>query len=123
MFNSTYSQSLSWDHLPWERLQGDRYQWEGELQALVGVFSWPYVLVAAVATYVTLCSALRFRRLREMEARYGYTDRASLARMTNADAQAIVLADLTLEFPLVFELGGRFAIIKVSPEFDNRSRA
>lgn len=63
--------------------------------------------------YVLLCQLLRFRRVKNMQSHYGFTDRASLSRMTNDEAHAISKKISQLEFPTIYELGVRVALFKV----------
>ena len=72
------------------------------------------VLTSLLIVYLALCSLLRFGREKEMRRKYGYLDRASLARMTNDDAQAIVKYIIDLEFPFLYETSMKFALFKVS---------
>ena len=48
-----------------------------------------------------------------MQQKFNYPDQASLSRMTNVDAQAIIQYLGELEFPLVYEKSLQFAIFKV----------
>ncbi|EFX02057.1 hypothetical protein CMQ_2106 [Grosmannia clavigera kw1407] len=73
---------------------------------------WIGPLVAVVAGYVVLCSCVRFRFEKAMQRRFGYTDRASLARMTNDDAQAILQYIIQREFPQMYNLSLQFGIFK-----------
>lgn len=68
---------------------------------------WQVVVVATVG-YLLSVRALRFRR-RDSLREYGFTDRASLGRMTLQDAFAIQLPLAELEFPRSFVF---FAIFK-----------
>ncbi|KAH7023779.1 hypothetical protein EDB80DRAFT_807901 [Ilyonectria destructans] len=74
--------------------------------------SWPALILLGFASYAALCSLLRFRRLQWVRARYGYTDRASLARMTNQDAHEISKSLIYLEFPLFYDLSVRLALFE-----------
>ncbi|OAA65910.1 hypothetical protein SPI_02697 [Niveomyces insectorum RCEF 264] len=74
--------------------------------------SWPTVLFAVFAGYVLLCSALRFRFERAMRRKFPYPDRASLARMTLDDAQAILGYIIQYEFPYLYKLSIQFGIFK-----------
>ncbi len=65
--------------------------------------------------YVSLCSALRFRFEKAMRNKFNYPDRASLAKMTNDDAQAILDYIITREFPYLYNLSLQFALFKVCP--------
>ncbi|KAF9869665.1 hypothetical protein CkaCkLH20_12852 [Colletotrichum karsti] len=70
------------------------------------------MLAALFAGWVILCSALRFRRINNLQKRMGYTDRVSLARMTNDDAQIILRNMIEFEFPKFYTLALQFAIFK-----------
>lgn len=48
-----------------------------------------------------------------MRSRLGYTDRASLSRMTNKDSREIVQQITQYEFPFCYDLSLRFAVFKV----------
>ncbi len=80
-------------------------------QLLTSWSTWAAVLAA----YVGLCSLLRFRFERAMRDKFNYPDRASLARMTNDDAQAILKYIIEREFPYLYKLSLQFAIFKVGP--------
>lgn len=75
--------------------------------------NWPALILLGFASYAALCSLLRLRRLQSVRARYGYTDRASLARMTNQDAHEISKSLIYLEFPLFYDLSVRLALFEV----------
>ncbi|OLN96963.1 hypothetical protein CCHL11_07431 [Colletotrichum chlorophyti] len=76
--------------------------------------SWTVVstTVLLLAGWVALCASLRFRRIDNLQIRLGYTDRASLARMTNDDAQIILKNMIEFEFPKLYVLSLQFAIFK-----------
>lgn len=78
-----------------------------------GFLSWPALILLGFTSYAALCSLFRFRRLQSVRARYGYTDRASLARMTNQDAHEISKNLIYLEFPLFYDLSVRLALFEV----------
>jgi uncharacterized protein YqeY len=61
----------------------------------------PYIVVGLLA-YTLLCSLLRFQRRDAMLKQYGFTDRQSLARMTNTEAQEIMMYMSELEFPKIY---------------------
>lgn len=79
-----------------------------------GALSWGSYLVPVVLLYPIVCSALRFRRRDAMRKKFNYSDKASLSRMTNVDAQAIIEYIAELEFPKLFEMSLQFALFKVS---------
>lgn len=76
--------------------------------------SWPQLLVPAALAYLGLCRTLRFRRERALRRRFGYHDRASLAKMTAEEAQQIVHFLSSWEFPLFNFLALEFGLFKVS---------
>jgi len=70
------------------------------------------VVLAGFVAYLVIVYLLRHGRARSLQKRYGLTIRASFARMTTNEAQAI-LRDLTeLEFPTVFGFSIIFALFK-----------
>lgn len=79
----------------------------------LGLSSWVPILAATLICYAILCSSLRFRRIHKMRSRLGYTDRASLSRMTNKDSREIVQQITQYEFPFCYDLSLRFAVFKV----------
>ncbi|KAF3342591.1 hypothetical protein VD0002_g5584 [Verticillium dahliae] len=76
--------------------------------------SWPSVplLLAIVLGYLLLCQSLRFYHINALQKRLGYTDRASLAGMSNDDAQIILKHIMERDFPMFYELALQFAIFK-----------
>lgn len=48
-----------------------------------------------------------------MARKFNYPDKASLSRMTNVDAQAIMQYVAELEFPKLYEMSVQFALFKV----------
>ncbi|PHH62575.1 hypothetical protein CDD81_6890 [Ophiocordyceps australis] len=74
--------------------------------------SWAQLLFATFVPYIVLCSLLRFRRLRRLQAKYNFPDRASLSRMTGTEARAIHHHCSAYEFPFAFDYGLRMAIFK-----------
>lgn len=75
--------------------------------------AWLIGVPAVLGLWVILCSSLRFRNEKAMLRRYNYQTRASLAKMTNDDAQQIVKYILDSEFPLIYKLSLQFALFKV----------
>ncbi|TDZ28089.1 Mycophenolic acid synthesis protein B [Colletotrichum spinosum] len=73
------------------------------------IFIWA---VALVAGWVVICAGLRFKRINGLRKQLGYTDRASLAHMTNEDAQIILKNIIEFEFPKFYLLALQFAIFK-----------
>ena len=90
--------------------------------AMHGVFSplgravnsqWILLVVLGLLAYMALVRLLRHQRAKSMPRRYGLDGRASFAKMTTDQAQAI-LKDLTeLEFPKIFGFSIIFALFKV----------
>lgn len=76
--------------------------------------SWASMAVLALLAYMGLCSFLRFKRHQSLKSQLGFADRRSLSRMTVPDAQRVMADITTLEFPLMYDLSLRFALIKVS---------
>lgn len=83
--------------------------------SLSTVASWPS-LVTIFVLYVALCRSLRFRHEKAMLRRFKYTDRASLANMSNDDASEILKSIIVYEFPKLYHSSLQFAIFKVSRE-------
>lgn len=75
--------------------------------------AWLVGVPAVLGLYVILCSSLRFRNEKAMAQRYHYPTRASLAKMTNDDAQQILMNILDYEFPLIYKLSLQFGLFKV----------
>lgn len=76
------------------------------------VWTWRVLLIQGFVAYLAIVYLLRHKRARSLPKRYGLTTRASFARMTIEEAQAI-LKDLTeLEFPKVFGFSIIFALFK-----------
>lgn len=82
--------------------------------------SWRDWLVLSSSTvfivadfYCYLCASLRHQWLEQMYSRYQFSDRASLSKMTNLQAQEIVKGVYYHEFPTFYYLGLMLAILKV----------
>ncbi|KAI7780522.1 hypothetical protein LA080_015923 [Diaporthe eres] len=73
---------------------------------------WLIGVPAVLGLWVILCSSLRFRNEKAMLRRYNYSTRASLAKMTNDDAQQILKYILDSEFPFTYKLSLQFALFK-----------
>ncbi|KAI9050743.1 hypothetical protein LZ554_004863 [Drepanopeziza brunnea f. sp. 'monogermtubi'] len=71
----------------------------------------PYIVIGLLA-YTLLCSLLRFQRRDAKLKQYGFTDRRSLARMTNTEAQEIIKYMSELEFPKIYYTSIQFALFK-----------
>ncbi|KAK7743453.1 hypothetical protein SLS53_003987 [Cytospora paraplurivora] len=76
--------------------------------------AWIITIISAVGLWGVLCSILRFRNEKAMLQRFGYSDRAMMAKMTNDDAQKILQYIITYEFPLMYKLSLQFGIFKTS---------
>ncbi|KAK1970818.1 hypothetical protein LY78DRAFT_652560 [Colletotrichum sublineola] len=77
--------------------------------------------VALIAGWIALCAFLRFRRITNLQKKMGFTDRRSLARMTNDQAHLILKNIIELEFPKLYLLSLQFAIFKTYG-FESMSR-
>ncbi|KAI1459849.1 hypothetical protein F4805DRAFT_33536 [Annulohypoxylon moriforme] len=73
---------------------------------------WMQIIFPAVLVYVSLCQALRFNRANGLRRRLGYPDRASLAKMTVANAQQVIKILNVWESPLFQFLGLEFGLFK-----------
>ena len=75
---------------------------------------WSYYLLPAIVAYPFLCSALRFRRLKGVQAKfkYGTAERPSYEGMTVQEAHDIIAAMSDYEFPALFEKGLQFALFR-----------
>ncbi|KAI3533851.1 hypothetical protein CSPX01_12471 [Colletotrichum filicis] len=78
------------------------------------LMAWPTtsVMGAFVVAWLILCASVCFRRINALQKRMGYTDRASLAGMSNTDAQLILKHLIEYEFPKFYLLSLQFAIFK-----------
>ncbi|KIX95377.1 uncharacterized protein Z520_08894 [Fonsecaea multimorphosa CBS 102226] len=84
-------------------------------QRLSGFSSfWSYYLLPAIVAYPFVCSALRFRRLKSLQAKYKYgtPEHPSYEGMTVKEAHDILKAVSDLEFPSLFEKGLQFALFR-----------
>lgn len=79
----------------------------------MSVAAWTGYAVLGVVGYLSLCSALRFRRINNLKAKLKFTDRASLSRMTIEEAQVITKNAMYYEFPIFYDLSLRFALLRV----------
>jgi len=75
---------------------------------------WSYYLLPAIVAYPFLCSALRFRKLKALQAKfkYGTPERPSYEGMTVKEAYDIVQFISDTEFPALFEKGLQFALFR-----------
>lgn len=75
---------------------------------------WSYYLLPAIVAYPFLCSALRFRRLKALQAKfkYGTLERPSYEGMTVKESHDIISAISDYEFPALFEKGLQFALFR-----------
>ena len=85
----------------------------GGQHGLLSALSWGQLSLIAFISYATLCSYLRFQRINKLRQRYPYPDRASLAHMTNEDAQIIARNTSSYEFPYFYDLSQRYALFRV----------
>lgn len=81
--------------------------------------AWLLLGTTVFASYALLCNALRFMRRDQLQKKYGYYDRESMARMTTTEAQEIIKTLSESEWPLVFMTSVEFALFKVSHDFLN----
>ncbi|OAA64126.1 hypothetical protein LEL_10646 [Akanthomyces lecanii RCEF 1005] len=82
------------------------------LTAPQGWVSYPVLVVAGLLVYTATCSLVRFRRIANTRAKYGFHDRASLRRMTNEEAHQIVKQLASLEAPTFYDLALRMALFR-----------
>ncbi|KIV88347.1 hypothetical protein PV10_08038 [Exophiala mesophila] len=75
---------------------------------------WSYYLLPAVVAYPLLCSALRFRRLKNIQAKYNYgsSTNPSYEGMTVVEAHKIIDSMSCFEFPALFTKGLQFALFR-----------
>lgn len=75
---------------------------------------WSYYLLPAVVAYPLLCSALRYRRLKGVQAKYNYGSpaRPSYEGMTVVEAQKIIDSMSGFEFPALYTKGLQFALFR-----------
>lgn len=85
------------------------------MQATNSWYTWMVIITSGIGLWAILCSVLRYKHERAMLQRFGYIDRASMAKMTNDDAQKIMEYIITYEFPLLYKVSLQFAIFKVKP--------
>ena len=88
--------------------------------------AWLLLGTTVFASYALLCNALRFRRRDQLQKKYGYFDRESMARMTTTEAQEIIKTMSESEWPLVFMTSLEFALFKVNNNIllpNNRSQS
>lgn len=71
-----------------------------------------YILLT-LGAYVLLVRSLRYRRIRQLEAHYNYSTRASMAKMTDHEAWEIQRAMAQYEFPFTVEKSLQFALFRV----------
>lgn len=79
-----------------------------------GWLAWTLTIFSVIGLWGTVCSFFRFRKEKAMLQRFGYSDRASMAKMTNDDAQKILENIMSYEFPLLYKFSLQFAIFKVN---------
>lgn len=87
---------------------------------LIGILrpKWTWLVIPGLMAYMVIVRIFRYQRARNIPLKHGLRDRASYARMTNDQAQAI-LKDLTeLEFPKVFGFSVIFALFKVGSSLE-----
>jgi len=80
---------------------------------LAATYKWHFAWGLAICGFLLLVRLLRYRGRDRWTAKLNYPNRASLSRMTLADAHSIKLSLAELEFPAVFLTSVFFAIFKV----------
>jgi hypothetical protein len=70
-------------------------------------------VLAGFAGYVALCSALRFRRVKQHLNHFKYHTRESLSKMTVDEARAILQELLYTDFPFFYETSLQLALFRV----------
>ncbi|KAI9771737.1 MAG: hypothetical protein M1839_002751 [Geoglossum umbratile] len=70
------------------------------------------IMSTIALAYLSTVRLLRHKRMRDMQRKFGYTTRESLARMTLDDAWAIQVQLSTLEFPWTYGIAVFFALFK-----------
>lgn len=78
-----------------------------------GWLAWTIAIASVIGLWGIICSVFRFKKESAMLQRFGYVDRASMAKMTNDDAQKILEYIMTYEFPQLYNISLQFAIFKV----------
>lgn len=73
-------------------------------------------ILAAVASYLVLVRALRYRRRDDIQRRFPYRTREEMVSMSLSEAASIVRELSEQEFPSVFYTSVSFALFKVSPD-------
>ena len=76
-------------------------------------WSWTTVAIPSFMVYTLLCNYLRMQRRNAKQKKFGYSTRESLSRMTNVDAQEIMIYLGQLEFPRLYVASLQFALFKV----------
>jgi hypothetical protein len=69
--------------------------------------------VAILAGYLVLTNTLRYRRMLNLQRKYNYPTRKSLAEMTDEQAFEIQKQIGQLEFPFIFMKALQFALFRV----------
>ncbi|ROW07939.1 hypothetical protein VMCG_03426 [Cytospora schulzeri] len=77
-----------------------------------GWLAWTITIASCIGLWGGLCSIFRYKQERAMLQRFSYPDRASMAQMTNDDAQKILEHIMSYEFPLLYKFSLQFAIFK-----------
>ncbi|KAI0380328.1 hypothetical protein F5Y04DRAFT_103279 [Hypomontagnella monticulosa] len=88
------------------------YAFPNPLSDFLSSSSWTTFIIPTLILYIALCQTLRFRREHAFRKKMGYPDRASLARMTSVEAQAIIKFMATWEIPLSHFLSLEFGLFK-----------
>lgn len=70
--------------------------------------------IAVTVAYLTACRILRYRRRDAMHKKFYFPTKESLKRMSTDQAYEIDKYVKELEFPTLYDLGGRLGIFQVS---------
>jgi hypothetical protein len=74
---------------------------------------WALYALSAALAYHLLVASLRYRRIKNLEWKYPYSNSGSYASMTDNEAFEIVNHMAELEFPTIFEKALQFALFRV----------
>ncbi|ROV89131.1 hypothetical protein VSDG_08889 [Cytospora chrysosperma] len=77
-----------------------------------GWLAWIITTIGVIGLWGIFCSVFRFKHEKAMLQRFGYINRASMAKMTNDDAQKILEDIMSYEFPLLYKVSLQYALFK-----------
>lgn len=83
----------------------------------LGIGPWTAGLLFTFISYAALCSALRYRRIRNLKSRMGFTDRASLSKMTCEQALEIARNISVYDFPTIYDVSLQIGALRVCKLF------